>query len=328
MMRKFSEAAPPLIVLLLFIAGFLEPSSAAEVETRHLTVSAVQYEVELADYRSAERFASEMEPLVAEAAKRGARLVVFPEYINVFLAFSGSFGTSSAGESGSSRRSLGGELHDLLLRRSGVVRSNMNSIWGALAERYSLWIVAGSYFASGGEADGENEDGLYNRAIVYGPEGKVIYEQDKVYLTPFEKTRLRLSAGKIEDAGTFDIDGWTCALTICRDSFFDEWNELFDEADLWVDIKANGEEYGEQTPALFERALPERIGETEVPYGLTACLNGEFLDLFWEGPSSIIRHEAGSAQSGGDAGGWSYVKRAATADTLEVIVAELRLSGN
>jgi predicted amidohydrolase len=206
----------------------------------------------------------------------------------------------------------------------------MNRIWGGLAQRHSVWIVAGSYFG----ADQTNGSRLYNRAVIYGPEGDVIHEQDKVFLTPFEKSLLGLSSAEIGDAETFLIDGWSCALTICRDSFFDEWNERFGNADLWIDIKANGEEYGEQTPALFAKALPERIGETGVPYGLTACLNGSFLDLLWEGPSSVIRYEEsrssepegeGGNGPGKGSGGWRYVRRAESAEEPEIVVAELSL---
>ena len=348
MMRKFSGAAPPLIVVLLFSAAFScgsvsfleadaqEGAQAAVDPAPELSVSAVQYEVELADYHSAGIFASEMERLVARAAGRGARLLVFPEYINVFLAFSAETELLSEADSvregahivfGSSGNTHTGNLHDLLLRRSEVVRRNMDRIWGRLADRHSVWIVAGSYFAAGGV----NEEELYNRAVVYGPEGGLIHEQDKVHLTPFERSRVGLSAGRRRDAEMFEVSGWDCALTICRDSFFDEWNELFEEAELWIDLKANGEEFGEHTPALFAEALPERIGETGVPYGLTVCLNGEFLDLFWEGPSSIIRYDAHSGIGNNSAGekseGWSYVRRASSVDEPDIIVAELRFPG-
>ena len=36
---------------------------------------------------------------------------------------------------------------------------------------------------------------------------------------------------------------------------------------------------------------------------MTVCLTGEFLDLFWEGYSSVVA---------GDAGEWEYLDRAAT----------------
>jgi hypothetical protein len=105
---------------------------------------------------------------------------------------------------------------------------------------------------------------------------------------------IEISPGTIEDAGTFMVSGKEVAVTICRDTFFEEWEEKYDDVFLWVDIKANGAVYDQEQEKSFLRALPERIINTDVRYGMTVCAVGEYIDLFWEGESTVIAKEKGS----------------------------------
>ena len=60
------------------------------------------------------------------------------------------------------------------------------------------------------------------------------------------------------------------AFTICRDTFLTEWEEVHAEADLWIDVKAEGEPYSAETKRRFSLALPARIAASPVPVGFTA----------------------------------------------------------
>ncbi len=259
----------------------------ADSSAAPLKAALVQYEVQRADYSSEARFAASVGELTAEAAAEGAEIVVFPEYINVFLAAVPLAEQLTAADSLPQILQLLQQRHgrpvslpEYLRMQSADTRAIMDRVWGRLARRHQLWILAGSSFVTEGTE-------LYNRAYVYGPDGKVAYRQDKVFLTPFEKETVGLSPGIIADARVFEAAGVDIALTLCRDTFFDEWNGQMKSADLWVDLKANGAEFDQQARQLFTEALPERIAETDVPYGATVCLTGRFFDLFWEGRSSL-----------------------------------------
>jgi hypothetical protein len=63
--------------------------------------------------------------------------------------------------------------------------------------------------------------------------------------------------------------------------------------DLWIDIKANGALYTQEERQRFLRAVPARITEGDIPYGLTVCLTGSLLDMLWEGESSLAFKEPG-----------------------------------
>ncbi len=288
---------------LLLVCGFLtelwpapttgQPGAEAASLAPQVKVALVQYRVSPADYRSEAAFAGRVGALTARAAAAGADIVVFPEYLNVFLA------AVPLGPSLAEAGSLPGILA-LLQRRSGRPvslskylrlqssnsRAIMDRVWGRLARRHDLWIVAGSAFVA--EPAGGPNPQLFNRAFVYNPAGRVAYTQDKVYLTPFEQQDVGLSSGDPAAARTFEAAGLTCALTLCRDTFFEVWHRPFEQADIWFDLKANGVEFDQQARDTFTKALPERIADTEVPHGATVCLTGRFFDLFWEGESSLV----------------------------------------
>ncbi len=250
----------------------------------------VQYRVEKNTYRSEESFARDVEALVSEAVNKGSEVVVFPEYTGVFLAtipLSEELeGLGSIGEGISLLRTHYGaevNLKDFFILRSREVQRLMDTVWGGIAEKYGIWIVAGTAFVAGPEKS------LYNRLFIYAPDGDVCYTQDKVYQTPFEKGVVGLDGGRVDDAQTVVLEGIECGFTICRDTFFEVWNKEFSELDLWVDLKANGDEFDAGARETFKEALPERIQETHVEMGATVCLTGGFLELFWEGKSSVIR---------------------------------------
>lgn len=287
--------------VLAVVSVFAEDFAAHEDGVLH--VAAVQAEVAAETYLDARAFESHVEKLVAEAERRGAELIVFPEYINVFLLFEGyapiirrsSTMDEALGELASA---VGGTttpigaaplrgtpleaLQTLLRRRAPSVERTVRRLWSGLAREYRVAIVAGTYFAPIGEGS------VHNRAIVFDDDGTLIHEQDKVFLTAFEDRVLDLEEGDLEAAETFEIDGFEIGLTICRDSFFSDWEPEFGGADLWLELRANGELYTEEVRRRFDGALPERVGATSAEAGVSASLTGSLLDFVWEGPSYVV----------------------------------------
>lgn len=257
-----------------------------------LRVAAVQVEVVEETFLDIEEFESHVEKLVAEAEHRGAELVVFPEYINVFLLFE-SYAPliRRATSMDDALRELSAmvdgaptteTLQALLRRHAPSVERIVRRMWSDLAREYGVAIVAGTYFAPAAE------ERIRNRAIVFDEDGSLLYAQDKVFLTAFEADVLGLAEGDLHAAETFEIDGFEIGLTICRDSFFSDWEPELGGADLWLELRANGELYTEEVRRRFEGALPERVGATSAAAGVSASLTGSLLDLVWEGPSYAV----------------------------------------
>lgn len=286
-----------------------------------LRVAAVQAEVAEEIYLDARAFEAHVERLVAESERRGAELVVFPEYINVFLLFEEHEPiirrSSSMDEALGELASLVGgsppealdALQTVLRRRAPAVERTVRRMWSRLAREYGVAIVAGTYFAPVGE------EGIRNRALVFDEDGSLLHTQDKVFLTAFEDQLLDLEEGDLEAAGTFEIDGFEIGLTICRDSFFSEWEPELGDADLWLELRANGELYTEEVRRRFEGALSERVEATAVGAGVSASLTGSLLDLVWEGPSYVVDGNGGRVEASDDVRGTG------------VVVTEVRRSG-
>ncbi|MDC7232039.1 MAG: hypothetical protein PQJ58_02315 [Spirochaetales bacterium] len=270
----------------------------------------VQFEMSAGIVRSREAYALAMEEAMVAAMDGGrADLVIFPEYIGVFSALIPWYDILASGKPfeevwfAVSRETGLQSIKDLFISRAADNDAFLNSLWGDLARRYNVYILSGTRFNTEGNR-------LYNQAVVYSPDGEVFYRQNKYFLTDFETDIVGLNSGDIDETDGFDIKDHHINLTICRDTFLKEWEIIHHEGDLWIDIKANGVEYTEDQEALFTRALPARLIKTDVPYGITACLTGDFLDLLWEGESSIIYNDKGKVR---------YIETSDEDDSFEIM---------
>lgn len=275
--------------LLLFFSGFC-----LLFGEENLRVAAVQFEVQEEIYRSKQVFYKTMDTLLREITHTYTPdIVVFPEYTNVFLSLISYYPIISVSDTFQEafrkiqRINPGlGHPGDVFIEQSDTVRDMMDNIWGSLARKYNIFICPGSAFIA--DADENNIPALFNRLFLYNNKGQKVYQQNKVFLTPFEEDLLHLSPGAAADARPTAVNGRDIVFTLCRDTFFSLWENRFPSADLWFDCKANGAEYDADQKENFLQALPERITSGNVPIGCTVCLTGRFLDLLWEGESSVI----------------------------------------
>ena len=307
--------------LLVLATGAPLPGYATD-PPQPVTVATVQFEVRRELYRSPDRFQRAVEPLVEEAAGRGADLVVFPEYINVFLVASRYPGILEHADSVSgalaalASRAGHPDLQALFSANAGWLSREVRRIWSSLAREHELTIVAGTTFeAAGGTpvprtasdsetrrtrattpgsdspiADQAREDGptLYNRALVFGEDGELVHVHEKAYLTPMEEDELGLTAGRARAATLFDVDGVEMGITICRDTYFESWHGPLRGLDLWIDLRANGEPYSREVYERFLGTLPERVRESSAVAGVNSSLTGTFWEMLWEGPSYVV----------------------------------------
>ncbi|MBN1835783.1 MAG: hypothetical protein JW820_08025 [Spirochaetales bacterium] len=292
---------PLLLLLLAPVPGSADaaagsaPGGGSAPAGAHLRVAAVQLSVHLEMLRSLETYSAHMEAALEAALACRPDLVVFPEYTGVFLSLipyyrelAGASTVEEGLERVRRREPLVGSLRDLFLLNSGWTERALEAVFATAARKSGAVILAGSFFAW---AEGESGPRLTNRAVVFGADGSRIYYQDKVYLTPFEEDLLGLSPGSLSVVEPFPVSRGRVGVTICRDSFFSEWEAQLAGSDLWVDIKANGTAYTQEEQERFQRALPARIRSGDVPFGLTVCLTGSLFDLVWEGQSSLVRKQ-------------------------------------
>ena len=258
-----------------------------------LNVVSIQLSIDETVYESAGSFHNTLSLSMDGSAGGKPDLVVFPEYTCVFAAlipFHNQIRQTRSLEDGFILIQKDNPeiktLKDLFVLASPGVEDLINQTFGELARKHQVWILGGTYFKALPGADETWE--LKNRAFLMNPGGSIVYEQDKVFLTDFEQDVVHLTPGGLAEVETFSVDGARIGLTICRDTYETVWQGMFEGCDLWIDIKANGQQYTAETRRSFYRALPNRISHSNVEYGLTVCLNGRFLDLFWEGKSSLV----------------------------------------
>lgn len=277
-----------LFCLLIFLSFICTVFVYAADDDGIFTAAGVQFEISLEVYRSSQAFFGEVERCIEEvSADTAPDMIVFPEYIGVFyqlITFNSIIKRNTTFQDAlvevlTVEPELGG-IVDLFIKPEAWIEYQRG--WSALAKKYGTTIVAGSCFVP--EEDGR----LRNRSFVFGPDGRLVYSQDKVYLTDFETQIVGLVPGQIEDVDFFKVDGRDIALTICRDTYLREWEQKHSGAFLWVDIKANGETYNADQRRNFLKALPMRLAGSDVNLGMTVCAVGSYLDLFWEGESSAI----------------------------------------
>ncbi len=278
-----------LLILISLCCSFLLYS---ESNIAGLKVAAVQLHIDEDLYSSVESFRRRISELIAECRQFEPDLIIFPEYTSVFIALipysriiRKAANIAEGWEMIKKQEPLLKELRDLFLFNSGFVERVIYSVFAELAEEHGVNIIGGSYLAW--KKTKTEEVTLRNRAFLFDDKGRLIYLQDKVFLTEFEREVLGLSPGSMENAVPFSINQRRIALSICRDTFMSDWEAHFAGSDLWLDIKANGTKYTPEEAASFMRALPARIGPAGVGAGITTCLTGKFLDLFWEGESSL-----------------------------------------
>jgi predicted amidohydrolase len=284
-------------------AGFLAALLlCAALPAHSLGVAVVQLRIDESTYSSLESFrrtvSAAVESCIEEApAGRRPDLIVFPEYTSVFLAllpYQQELRGAASVASGLGRIAAAngriGSLRQVFLEQAGVVQDLVEEVFGGLARRHGVAIVAGTAFArAAGVGNGTvGTVDLRNRAFVFARDGTLVYTQDKVYLTEFETDVVGLSPGLVVEAAPFTAAGARIGLTLCRDTFFDAWEARLRGVDLWIDIKANGVPFTAEEREGFAAALPARLPGAGVRHGITACLVGRFLDLAWEGESSVI----------------------------------------
>ena len=246
-------------ILLILLQVPLFPMATGELKEDPLVIGAVQFEVSPQVYSSGEAFRRAIEEKIIRLEE--ADFIIFPEYTSVYAGY--LFVNSLSREE--------------IARTEPKVREFLDREWGRLAKKYGKYILAGTYYAVEG-------DKIYNRALIYGPEGALFHSQDKVFLGDIEINSIGLDRGDIDNAVPFTIKGKTFFLTICRDTYHKEWESIVPPVDLWIDIKANELPY---TREYYSGALPSRLPDSRADLGLTVSLTGSIGGYVFEGYSAL-----------------------------------------
>lgn len=160
-----------------------------------VNIAAAQYDIGFLENWDAYR--QKIESWVGDAAKQGARILLFPEYGTMELA-----------------SLFGQEVYSSLSKQLASMQTLLDdfiALHRELAKRHRCYIQAGTFPV---RIAGET---YRNRAYLFMPDGTVDY-QDKLMMTRFENEQWLINRGL--ELKTFDTDYGRIAINICYDSEF------------------------------------------------------------------------------------------------------------
>jgi len=138
--------------------------------------------------------------LVAEAAGRGAELVVLPEYFCL----------------------MGRDDTDKLAIAEAPGDGPIQRALAGLARAHRVWLVGGTLPLR----VPQRPDRVLNACCVFGPDGRPAARYDKMHLFCYDNGRERYDEGRVLQAGdapvAFDAGGWRVGLSVCYDLRFPE----------------------------------------------------------------------------------------------------------
>src|SRR5690606_31630390 len=152
------------------------------------------------------------ETLIRQAAERGARMVVLPEYFCLM-----------------GRRDV-----DKIALREQPGKGPIQQFLRESAKRHGIWLVGGTL-----PLESPDSGRIYNTTLVYDPQGEQVARYDKIHLFGFrrgdesydESTTIR--PGELQPR-TFDTPWGKVGLSICYDVRFPELYRAFGETSLIV----------------------------------------------------------------------------------------------
>jgi nitrilase len=139
------------------------------------------------------------EPLVAQAAKQGAELIVLPEYFGIF----------------------GARATDKLAVREADGHGPQQSFLARLAKAHGVFIVGGTVPLACADAER-----VRSGCLLYGPDGRRVARYDKIHLFAFTRGDENYDEGRTIEPGSeavaVELPCGRVALSVCYDLRFPE----------------------------------------------------------------------------------------------------------
>jgi predicted amidohydrolase len=305
-------------------------SSALAAPRRHAKVRiiAVQMKVSMDMYRDAATFRQAMDSVVSKAAGRRARncptLVALPEDVGLGLVFLGHWDTvRNAKDIRDAGALLGARLgqavaanaarHRVSPTRALLITANdlylrdaYYRTFSELAARHKVYLAAGSApLSRPGSPD------VTNRAVLFGPDGKILGEWDKVHLIDLEgPAGLDLAPGKVEDLAVVNTPFGRVGTSVCWDGFHDDVLDhlVARGAHFILQPSFNPGAWTKEQEADWSTGLWQRLQTRPGVVGINPMAVGNLFDVVCEGRTNIVGAEAppggyyGRAKSPADPG--------------------------
>jgi predicted amidohydrolase len=152
-----------------------------------------------------------VEPLVADAAARGAKLVLLPEYFGIF----------------------GARASDKVAVREPDGQGPQQAFLARLAREHGIWMIGGTV-----PIQIEDSQRVRSASLVFDPQGRRTARYDKMHLFAFDQGAEHYDEGKTIEPGTgpveFGAPFGKVGLSVCYDLRFPELYRAYRDAVLIV----------------------------------------------------------------------------------------------
>lgn len=273
-------------------------------------IACVQMKLRAEDYRTEQTFENKIMSIMDQIRREsgeGRLLVVFPEHIGTFCimcnAPQGVWSKNSFAKASASlvRHNWVAVIHYMVTYRVSPVRALFLakateieriylSVFTKAARKYGAWIIAGSGTLRWGETKR-----IYNSSPAITPTGDVMYRQHKVNLVEMEgRGGLDLEPAPLNYMSVVQSPFGDLGVAVCLDAFQDEVRQRLMGlgAQILIQPSANNGPWNEWQQQDWLRSSFAAVAENnEFDLAINPMLVGNFLDVEFEGQSSIIDHQ-------------------------------------
>ncbi len=286
-------------------------------------ISAVQFRWSPEMYKSRESFYGSLRSVLDRLAeklpeKREVCLVAFPEDIGTPLVFLDE--PESLLRSKTLKAAIGrliyrnasrvlrcrirykvGWIRALALAKAASIGRVYFEVFSDLATEYGIYIVAGSVLLPRFGLDSDiskidysfSDGNVYNISFLFGPDGRLIGSQKKVYLVPGleDKDGFDITGGSLDELEVFDTPLGRIGIAVCLDAFKEDIINKLEEkgAEILIQPSANPEPWTKDQQLDWLNSSWKAVDSSNsLVYSLNPMMTGHLFDLGFEGQSAIF----------------------------------------
>jgi predicted amidohydrolase len=336
-----------LLAITLVVCGRIASAGENASALRKVRVAAVQMRLRV--FADESEYAGTIDEWTRRAARRGARLVVFPEDVGLPLTIMGSNGAARVASSAPASAEAGSDTTTAMLVIAALLQEQSKEV-KSLADRHGMTMLEAlsartaskaepiyrrafaaaarrnRVFVAAGSCPIVRLDGVrprvYNGGYVFDPGGKIIATVLKVNPIPLEMRLLSISRAKGHCPPVVETMVGRIGVAICYDCHFPNLiGEMAGQGiDILIDPRANPERWSATVAKVsHDTGLWRRVQENAC-YGIECFAVGEMFGIPFEGCSQIVA----PVQLTRD--GRGVVAQARTADREELVIADLDMA--
>lgn len=196
-----------------------------------------------------------------------------------------------------------GLIRSLILARADTAAKAYFETFSGLAREYGIYLAAGSILLPDiislpdkpwerGNTYQFNLPDVYNICFLFGPDGRIMGYQKKVYLVPDleDEKGFDIVSGSLSDLKVFDSPFGKLGIAVCLDGFKADVLQRLVElgANILIQPSANSKPWNRDEQEGWMKSVWTAVDSSGFAYAMNPMMTGCLYDLCFEGQSSIL----------------------------------------